>query len=372
MSESKVFYLDEVRDKLRDVKKKFVDGKDYDLIYDVIKCLIKGGMPKDSVLGYLDNMAVLCDPFTMTQDTRDLMIKAVEICSKDEKEISLAQDVRDFVMSTDGYFLSTDVHKCLQLSTRRDKKTASQYLSRLVEGGVIERYGKRNGQFRLINKDLEVIDWKKDPGQELDLSLPLHLNDLVKIYPKNMIVIAGMSNAGKTALLLNIVAENIDRFRNNINYFSSEMGACELRVRLKKFELPDEVWDGCRFVERSDDFSDVIGPDKINIIDYFEINDSFWQIGGDFKRINDKLEKGIAIIALQKHPEKDEGSGGRFSKEKPRLYLALNEIGDYNELKIVKGKNWRDQDINPNGLIKNFKIRDGYQLIELGNWHRRE
>ncbi len=370
MSE-KVYYLDEARDKYAQVRKKSLENKDEDIIYYMVSHLVRSGMPKENILPLLQEMSILCDPLTITEDTRNKIDKSVEICINSKKNVILSQEIREFVYATKGVISATKVDRELNITTKCDKRNRSKILERLVSEGFLERYGKKSGCFRIVDKYLEVIDWEKDPGEEIDLILPLGLNKLVKIYPKNLIVIAGMSNAGKTALLLNIVGLNLDRFGGKINYFSSEMGACELKIRLEKFKLPKGAWKGCRFLERSDEFADVIGSDHINIIDYFEINDSFWKIGEDFKRIYCKLEKGIAIIAIQKHPEKDEGSGGRFSKEKPRLYLSLNEIGDYNELKIVKGKNWRDQDVNPNGLIKDFKIRDGYQLIELGNWHRR-
>lgn len=367
----KAYFLDEARDVYIQTKNKFLKNKPEDIIYYMISCLIKGGIVKKDIVPLIQEMSILCDPFSMSQETRDNIDKAIDLCLNDGKHFNIAEEVRNFCLSSNGIFSSSDVVNCLSLSSRKDKQHVSNTLGRLIKEGLIERYGNKNGHFRLIDRSLDLIDWTKDPGEEIDISLPFGLNKLVKIYPRNLIVIAGMSNAGKTAFLLNIVKLNLDKFKNKINYFSSEMGACELKIRLEKFKLSDEIWKFCNFWERSEKFADVINPDIMNIIDYFEINDSFWQIGGDFKLIADKLNKGIAIVALQKHPEKDEGSGGRFSLEKPRLYLSLNEIGDFNEIKIVKAKNWRDE-TNPNKLIKNFKIKDGYQLIEMGSWHRKE
>lgn len=369
MTDTKVYYLDEARDRYVNAKKRLVDGKEDDLIYHMINCLVRGGMPKEYILAYLENMSVLCDPLCITQETKDKIEKAIKLSLENSKHYNLSQEVREFAMSTNGHFLSTDVHKCLQLSTRRDHKTVSEILRRLVDEGLIERYGKRNGCFRKIDKDVDIIDWKKNQGEELDISLPLSLNELVKIYPKNIIVIAGMSNAGKTALLLNIVGLNLDKYEGKMNYFSSEMGACELKTRLMKFGLAPESWDGCKFIERATNFHDIMEPDYLNFVDYLEVNSDFWGVGETLANIANKLDNGIAIIALQKPPNRDEGTGGRFSLEKPRLYMALDEIGDHSELKIVKAKNWRNE-YNPNKLVKNFSIQDGYKLIELSNWHK--
>jgi hypothetical protein len=64
------------------------------------------------------------------------------------------------------------------------------------------------------------------------------------------------------------------------------------------------------------------------------------------------------------------GRGGTFGLEKPRLYLSLNT--DYPNgqiLRIVKAKNWAHS-VNPNNMIKRFKIVKGCKLIEAGEWER--
>jgi hypothetical protein len=319
-------------------------------------------------MGYLQNMAVLCDPFIMEQEIYDKINRAIEICYENKREISLSQEIREFVLSSNGVFLSSDVVKCCQVSSRREHQHVSKTLSRLADEGLIERYGKKNGCFRRIDKECEKLDWAKSEGEAVDLKLPFSLNNMVEIHPKNMIVIAGMANSGKTAVLLNIVALNLDRFKGALYYFSSEMGERELKKRIEGFGIGYDPWKVCEFYERSDFFADIINPDGINIIDYFEISDNFYKIGEDFKKINDKLNKGVAIIALQKNPDKKIGRGGTFSIEKPRLYLALDEQGDHSVIEIIKAKNYIT-DFNPKGYTKRFKITNkGSGLLELGNW----
>jgi len=53
--------------------------------------------------------------------------------------------------------------------------------------------------------------------------MALWIERWVKTLPKNIIILAGEANAGKTALLLNFCSMNMGKFK--INYFSSEMGA---------------------------------------------------------------------------------------------------------------------------------------------------
>jgi len=197
----------------------------------------------------------------------------------------------------------------------------------------------------------------------IEISWPFEIEKWVKILPKNIIVIAGGVNAGKTAFLLNTCFLNMGRFK--INYYSSEMGALELRDRLKKFECNLKFWDeSINFRERSLNFADVTKANDVNIIDFLEITDEFYKIGGMIKEIYDKLKKGIAIIALQKNPNTDFGLGGMRSVEKARLYVSI----DSNKLKIVKGKNWATE-LNPNGLTREFKLLQGAKFV-LQDWKR--
>ena len=134
------------------------------------------------------------------------------------------------------------------------------------------------------------------------------------------------------------------------------MGAAELRDRLSKF--PDttlETWRTCNFYERSNNFADVIEPDKINIIDFLEICSDTWKVGEYLKAIHDKLKTGIAVVAIQKKIGQDLGRGAEFSLEKARLYLSM----DRGKAKIIKCKNWVNTSISPVGLEIDYKLIAG-------------
>jgi hypothetical protein len=185
--------------------------------------------------------------------------------------------------------------------------------------------------------------------------------------PGNIAVVAGEPDSGKTAYLLNIVKDN--QHAHEIHYFSSEMGAMELRSRLELFPDIDINQWSFHAKERAANFQDVIRPDGFNIIDFLEIHDAFYTIGGMLKSIHDRLKDGVAVIAIQKGKGVELGRGGSFSVEKPRLYLSLSNDYPGHSIKIVKCKNWRTSE-NPNGLERRFKLVNGCQLIELNDWHR--
>jgi len=270
---------------------------------------------------------------------------------------SLSQEVNEYVLSTSGYFSSTDVEKCLQLSTRKDKKNCSAILSRLIQAKTIERYGNKSGVFRRVEMDAPEIQWQAaDISATVSLHWPFELENYALIYPKNLAVIAGAPNAGKTALLLNVIRLNQSDF--TIHYYSSEMGPEEMKLRLSKFDDVETWTFDAR--ERSMNFADVIYPDDINIIDYIEITSGeFYRIAEELRAIFDKLNKGIAIIALQKKKGAELGRGAEFSLEKPRLYLSM----DSGTLKIIKAKNWAVEGENPNGVEFNFKLLNGAKFI---------
>ena len=274
---------------------------------------------------------------------------------------SIASGTREFAEKTHGTFESWQVEKFLQLSTTNDKKACLAELGRLQKQGILERVGGRNGVYRRIDSEYEYIDFLNAPTEEFDITLPLGLSEIVCTYPKNIIVVAGVQNAGKTCFMLNVVKMNMDR--HNVWYWSSEMGASELRMRLEKFDIPLTAWK-FKPAERSSCFSDIIQADDINVIDYLEVEDNFFMVGKELKAIYEKLNTGIALVALQKDKHKEYGRGATFGLEKPRLYVTL----DHSVAKIVKAKNWRGVN-NPNGKICNVRIVNGSDLSG-DEWHR--
>lgn len=347
-------------DKLVDTTTLFSEGRRDNDLFTLANSLVKSGMPERDIFKYLEFIVRSWGE----RDESWINAKIQSALKRQEKrERNLSEEIREYVLSTNGNFLSTDVYNCLQLSTRDERKNVSIVLARLRDEGLIERYGDRNGCFRKINRDLVEIKWMDAKVSPLSIRWPFQIENLVRILPKNIIVVAGETDAGKTAFLLNFVKMNMHQ--HEISYFSSEMGEDEMRDRISNFDLPFDQW---RFktYEKSDNFADVIRPDGVNIIDYIEMSTDFYKISGYIKDIFDKLKNGIAIIALQKNPKIDYGLGGMRSAEKARLYLSL-EPG---RCKIVKAKNWVDHTKNPNKLIIEYSLVKGCKFISKSGWRK--
>ena len=145
------------------------------------------------------------------------------------------------------------------------------------------------------------------------------------------------------------------------------MGAAELRGRLSKFQDTSlSAWEKVKFKERSGNFGDVIVPGEgnINIIDFLELYDNFYEVSGKLAEIHNKLKGAVAIVAQQKNRGADTGLGGERTIEKPRLSLNMG----HGFLKIRKNKN-RIGGENTDGQRINFKLINGCKFIPQGGWH---
>ena len=339
--------------------------RDNDLFH-VANCLIKGRAEPELARYVLEMLANNCNPPFPEKEIAAKIQSAIERANRRDR--NLAQEVEDFVMSSSGSFLSSDCRQCLQVSSREEIKNLSKILSRLEERKIIERASDKNGHWRKVENDLEIIDWKNAVTDEYPVQFPLNIHQLVKLYPGNIAILAGASNTGKTSFLLETV--RLNQRKHKIRYLNSEMGASELRLRLEMFHeiCPVDKWN-FEAVERSDKFADAIDPDGFNIIDFMEIYDEFWRLGGWIRDVHKKLSKGIAVIAIQKKSNtkkdtNDFGRGGELTIEKPRLYLAM----DRGIIKIIKAKIWRSHEKNPNGLSRRFKLVNGWKWLPSDEW----
>lgn len=333
----------------------FNEGRRDEDIFTVANSLVKTKAEEGLIFQTINIIGENCKPPFPKEEILEKIESAFKRARK--KERNLTEDIERWVSVTNGYFSVTDSDKALFIVTNEEKTARRQIFHRFLEKGIIERFGQKDGVYRRVDSESTEIDFLGVDEKVIDIQWPFDIERWVKILPKNIVVIAGEANAGKTAFLLNVCFMNMGKFK--INYFSSEMGAMELRARLEKFEGNLTHWkENINFRERSSNFADVIKPNDVNIIDFLEITDEFYKVGGMIKEIYDKLKKGIAIIALQKNKGTDMGLGGARSIEKARLYLSI----EHGKIKLIKGKNWATEH-NPNGMEWKFKLLQGSKFI---------
>ena len=336
----------------------FKKGRRDEDLFHAANCLVKGGMQDFAVKQVITALALSCVPPFNLKEAESKVESAIERCNQRNRLI--AAEVRDWVDGYKGYFNITDVYRDVYAVTKAQKTAVRVALHRMAEKGQLQKHLTKAACYRRVESVSDPIDYLSAPTQDLNIRWPLGIHNLVRMYPGNIAVVAGTSNAGKTAFLLNFVEKNMDKHK--INYFSSEMGSVEVRTRLEMFDRDLESWNFQCF-ERSSNFEDAIRPGEINIIDYMEMEDNFFQVSGKLRAIHDAMKgQSLTIVAIQKKHGADTGRGGEFSLEKPRLYLSI----DPNRCKIVKAKNWVHA--NPNNLECEFSIVNGSVVEKRTEW----
>ena len=263
----------------------------------------------------------------------------------------------------DGAFTVNDVFQQLAIKFPDDKARVLVQLEGLRQRGEIEPVGKRAGTYRRVDHSLEEIDLsEKQSDTVIPLRLMFGLENCLRIQPKNIILIAGESNSGKTAFLFNICRQNTGmKFR----YITSEMTAEEINGRIKRFGDTREQWASfCKFYSKTHDYADAIDPAGINIIDFLEVYEDFYKVGADIKKIFDRLTTGIAIIAMQKKRGETYARGGEFTIEKARLAISLfthgrTDDGIIGSCQVVKCKNYKAGK-NPEGREYFYMLTHGH------------
>jgi hypothetical protein len=278
---------------------------------------------------------------------------------------NLSDRVLAWVKETTGWWATEELDRDLGIIDTRDKENRRQILHRFKEQGIVEQHTKVNKQWRYVNRRLTFLDFKGASSVGvLPIKWPLGIEKYVKLFPGNIAVVAGTQNAGKTALLLDLIRQNMNQF--SVYYFCSEMGKDELQDRLRMF--PGMALDDWHFkaLERSSDFEDVIVPDCVNIIDFLEMTDELYRVNTHLTNMSHKVGTGLAVVAIQKKEGAKFGRGQEFGLEKPKLYLSM----DKGRLTIIKGKSWANPKVDPNGLTIGFKIAGGCEFQVTREWEK--
>lgn len=299
----------------------------------------------------------------------DIQKRALEIIAGQkhlEKEI-FDKDVKEFVGNATGIITTNDVLNFFD-ARREQKRRIYDLIRQMEKDGLIVRTGNRNGTYRPVDSNPHIMDLDADEGENANIKLPFLLHDLVELYTKNVIVVAGEKDAGKTAFALNTAWLNKDTYR--VVYINSEMGTQELKKRLAKFpqDYTKREWQKITWMEQAQNYEDHIDPDGLNIIDFLEIGKEAFTVTEDIRRSFDKLNRGLLLIVMQKRSYKEYAVGGEGTLEKARLALNLEHAGGENLCRITVAKNWKGTE-KPRGKVCKYKIRNGGEIWMDNYWY---
>ncbi len=254
----------------------------------------------------------------------------------------------------------------LQVFERQNRHYVSTSLGKLVNQGKLEKLSSgAHFYYKYVNNNKRIINWNDvDSDNTLPIRWPCsHLDcsefgfsQSIVVSQGDLIVVAGVSNMGKTTFAQNFLFENMDAFDCQMMVNEYNPGKFKRRVQKMTWGNPFRENGEPKFtlVERHEDWKYAIEPDQVNIIDWINISDGdFYKIGGIMEGIQGKLRKGIALIVLQKNEAKDLGTGGQFSEHLASVYFNI----DKNRLSVRKIKEYNGH--NPNGKIWGFDIDGG-------------
>jgi len=276
--------------------------------------------------------------------------------------------VIDFMELTTGWISIRQIRQEMRVVTKEGAAKLRTYLSRMctTENGehpFLERNDKQDGLYRRLELDRKPVDLTRKEATYWDLKWPFGLEDVVRIPTKGIIILAGEKDAGKTAFLSNFVALNMNK--HVIDYWTSEIIGDDITERYYAIDpslpdpLPFNAW------ERYANYADVIEPDHINVIDYLDTNSDYILVADEINKIFEKLDKGIAVIAMQKPLpsvtyikgqkkviQRDMAYGGTPTAKRACLYLSLSQ----GHIKIVFVKKRANPRIDPRNMQWTFNI----------------
>lgn len=237
---------------------------------------------------------------------------------------------------------------------------------RCKKKGIAYPVGGKDGWWRPADNTLEELQWwDAKPTEEDNLILPLGLHNYCLIPRPSLIVVAGKYNAGKSAFCLNTVKLNIPKWGGELNFYVSE-GAELIKPKFEKLGINEAP--AFRTFRRTENFADVLEPDYLSVIDYLRVDmTQTYAVSDKLFEIFNKLNKGIAVVAMQKPPgERRLAFGGASTAFEPSLYVALESPtsnegwAEFEKIKVVRNPGG----IDPYNLKIHYKIRYGVEFYD--------
>lgn len=220
----------------------------------------------------------------------------------------------------------------------------------LVLEKILSPSGKGDGRYKVITQVKPVAVFGRERRPPIRLNFPRCFDSMLEIpfaedivvREGDLILIAGVSNFGKTALCLNILAENLDSnpvlMGNEYTTVDNEPSSRFLS-RLDNMDWvqwDNEGHDRFTLLPVREDFAEHIIKDRINIIDWINLDEAYL-ISGVMERIKRAVGKGIVIVVIQKGEGTDYGRGKQYTKDFTDVEILLDPFGK-DEIRMSLGK----------------------------------
>jgi hypothetical protein len=282
--------------------------------------------------------------------------------------------------------MADDIFSELNITAKEDKDAIRQLLNRMVAKQEIEKIGSKSGLYLRHDKKYKVYDLDGDVAEVLNIRLPLNIHRLGDVCGGDIISVWGEKSTGKSAFGLYTTWLNKDLFPGHkvTNIQNGELKPRRVTKRLMKWPqetYPFKTWkEKVEFIDpEGTHWADIVDPDGFNVIDYIERLTDAFLIPEDISRIQAKMNKGVALVMVQKDPNKTFGAGGAQLKNKPTVIVALTRQDNGNRAEIIDIKDYDDDALHaeqgvwsPNGLWMPYKLVKGWKFIpQSDKWLKR-
>ena len=264
--------------------------------------------------------------------------------------------IEEWVSLTKGQFNVRDMWNEIGIDSIEGKKHLRTILKRIEDRGIIKQLDRGYGNYRVVDSEAPVMNWRSaDSGNIVPLKWPFGVEQYASIYPKNIVIIAGCKQQGKSTFLYNFIKLNMYNYQ--IDLFNSETGVEQMKDRFLDLGIPEDA--PFNVYERYDNFADVIKPDRISVIDYLDMNSEFYLAGAEIDAIFRKETTGIAVIGMQIPPpsvtyvkgvkkviERDYAYGGGTTAKRAFIYLSMGS----HKLKLKHAKKPAQKNVSPENM----------------------
>lgn len=296
------------------------------------------------------------------------------IAGKKDKEQNINYEVQRWVHGADEFTIA-QMYAELCITTKMGKDSARHVLHKMSEKGIIENVGRKTGNYRKVKADSPEQMWWEADGKALPIRFPMGVHNYAKIFPGNIILLEGQKSQGKSSFAIEFSRLNENVFpEDRILYQNVEMANDEIKDRIKAYE-DDNIWtrdkwiDRIKFTRRHDSWWDLILPNGLNVVDYLIEYNEPYKLPQFIFEIHKKLKNGIALVVVQRDPLKPYPSGGRATRDIPRLILSLV----HHKIRLEDVKTfWEGLPHNPTGLVCKYKKVHWWKFIKDGEWHDEE
>ena len=265
----------------------------------------------------------------------------------------LADKIREYLATCEGRNVNLkDIRTFLKIEpgSKDDQNLRTWMCTTGIKKRIVSPSGRSDGIYKVIRK-VEPVEWWRGETQEpLNFQFPkdyklrtkFGLEDYIEVFEGDLILVTGASNYGKTALVINILAENLNSFECVL--MGSEYTAADGKISPKfKRRLENMSWANWmnggspRFtlLPVSEDFPDYIKPDCLNVIDWITLPGEYYLIDHVLKTSKDRIGKGVLVAVLQKHKGAEYGEGGERTERYADVYLKIDPFGESESLLTI-------------------------------------